>query len=50
MHEEGIKIALPKHSQMGPICGAFYSAVAETNYKETLLLKVGIKIEIKHKH
>lgn len=45
MHGGGIKIALPKSSQTGPIYGTFWKAVANTNYKETVLLRVGIKIE-----
>lgn len=45
MHGGGIKIALPKSSQTGPIYGTFWKAIANTNYKETVLLRVGIKIE-----
>lgn len=44
-HGGDIKIALPKSSQMGPIYGAFWNAVADTNYKDTVPLRIGMKIE-----
>lgn len=44
-HGRGIKIGLPKSSRMGPIYGAFQNTVADTNYKDTVLLRAGMKIE-----
>lgn len=45
-NEGGIEIAVPESSHMEPIYGAFWNAVADTNYKETVILRVGMKIEI----
>lgn len=44
MHGRGIKRVLPESSPTG-LTESFRSAVADTNYKETLLLRVGMEIQ-----